>query len=82
MNSSSSITLSGDEDAIDEAENELKAEGTFARKLKVDTAYHSAHMGSYAGPYLASMISCGIQPTQPRQDVRWLGFQVSMKARL
>ena len=68
MNSSSSITLSGDEDAIDEAENELKANGSFARRLKVDTAYHSAHMGSCAGPYLASMISSGIQPTQPRQD--------------
>ena len=74
VNSSSSITLSGDEDAIDEAENELKAEGTFARKLKVDTAYHSAHMASCAGPYLASMISCGIQPTQPRQDVTTTWF--------
>jgi hybrid polyketide synthase/nonribosomal peptide synthetase ACE1 len=46
VNSSSSVTLSGDEDAIDEAERILKAQGTFARKLKVDTAYHSAHMAS------------------------------------
>ncbi len=30
VNSSSSVTLSGDEDAIDEAEKALKAEGTFA----------------------------------------------------
>ena len=74
VNSSSSITLSGDEDAIDEAENALKAEGKFARKLKVDTAYHSTHMASCAGPYLASMVSCGIQPTEPRQDVTTTWF--------
>ncbi len=74
VNSSSSVTLSGDEDAIDEAEKALKAEGTFARKLKVDTAYHSAHMTSCAGPYLASLASCGIQPTQPRQGVTTTWF--------
>lgn len=68
VNSSSSVTLSGDEDAIDEAEKALKAEGTFARKLKVDTAYHSTHMASCAGPYLASLASCGIQSTQPHQS--------------
>jgi acyl transferase domain-containing protein/phospholipid N-methyltransferase/NADP-dependent 3-hydroxy acid dehydrogenase YdfG len=65
VNSSSSITLSGDEDAIDEAEAEFKAQGTFARKLKVDTAYHSAHMTSCAGPYLTSLANCGVQPIQP-----------------
>jgi len=74
VNSSSSVTLSGDEDAIDEAEKALKAEGTFARKLKVDTAYHSAHMASCAGPYLASLASCGIQPTQPGQGVTTTWF--------
>lgn len=67
VNSSSSVTLSGDESAIDEAEKALKAEGTFARKLKVDTAYHSAHMASCAEPYLASLASCGIQTIQPSQ---------------
>ncbi len=74
VNSSSSLTLSGDEDAIDEAEKALKAEGTFARKFKVDTAYHSAHMASCAGPYLASLASSGIQPTQPRQGVTTTWF--------
>ena len=74
VNSSSSVTLSGDEDAIDEAEKALKSEGTFARKLKVDTAYHSAHMASCAGPYLVSLASCGIQPTQPRQGVTTTWF--------
>jgi hybrid polyketide synthase/nonribosomal peptide synthetase ACE1 len=68
VNSNSSITLSGDEDAIDEAEAALKAEGTFARKLKVDTAYHSAHMLSCADAYLVSLASCDINYLQPAKD--------------
>ncbi|OTB01644.1 hypothetical protein M426DRAFT_212039 [Hypoxylon sp. CI-4A] len=59
VNSSSSVTLSGDEDAVDEAEKFFKSRNTFARKLKVDTAYHSAHMDTSAGPYLASMENVG-----------------------
>ncbi|CAG8226110.1 unnamed protein product [Penicillium salamii] len=62
INSSSSVTLSGDEDAIDAAESLLKAKGMFARKLKVDTAYHSAHMASCADPYYDSLQKCNIQP--------------------
>lgn len=62
VNSGSSVTLSGDEDAVDEAEQILKAQGTFARKLKVDTAYHSSHMSTCAAPYLTSLEACGVQP--------------------
>lgn len=62
VNSDSSVTLSGDEDAIDEAQQALSIEGTFARKLKVDTAYHSPHMDACARPYLASLEGCGIAP--------------------
>lgn len=54
-NSPSSITLSGDEDAIASALEIFQDEGIFARRLKVDTAYHSNHMLPCAGPYLASM---------------------------
>lgn len=61
VNSASSVTLSGDEDAVDEAEQILKAQGTFARKLKVDTAYHSAHMSPCAAPYLESLDACGVK---------------------
>jgi acyl transferase domain-containing protein/SAM-dependent methyltransferase/NADP-dependent 3-hydroxy acid dehydrogenase YdfG len=74
VNSGSSITLSGDEDAVEEAEQVFKAQGIFARKLKVDTAYHSAHMASCAGPYLASLESCGVQPTLPREDATTVWF--------
>ncbi|KAK4232439.1 polyketide synthase [Podospora fimiseda] len=61
VNSASSITLSGDEDAVDEAERLLKAQGIFARKLKVDTAYHSEHMKTCAGPYLGSLNNCKVK---------------------
>lgn len=68
VNSSSSVTLSGDEDAINEAEEVLNVQGTFARKLKVDTAYHSAHMTPCAEPYLASLEACQVVFTQPQDD--------------
>ena len=60
VNSPSSVTISGDATAIDELEALLKKEGTFARKLKVETAYHSSHMEIISEPYLLSMR--GIQP--------------------
>ena len=41
VNSSSSVTISGDSDAIAEAQKVLVEEKKFARALKVDTAYHS-----------------------------------------
>ncbi|RYP60584.1 hypothetical protein DL770_009960 [Monosporascus sp. CRB-9-2] len=74
VNSSSSVTLSGDEDAIDEAEQILKAQGTFARKLKVDKAYHSAHMASCARPYLASLDGGGVRPSSPLEDASTIWF--------
>ncbi|KAL7782699.1 BcPKS5, polyketide synthase [Trichoderma afarasin] len=58
-NSLTSITLSGDEDAIDEAVAIFKDEGKFARRLQVDTAYHSAHMKPCAEPYLAGLARAG-----------------------
>ncbi|RKK07595.1 Polyketide synthase-nonribosomal peptide synthetase [Fusarium oxysporum f. sp. cepae] len=58
-NSLTSITLSGDEDAIDEAVDIFKDEGKFARRLQVDTAYHSTHMRPCAEPYLAGLRRAG-----------------------
>lgn len=57
-NSSSSVTLSGDITAVEEALEIFKEEGKFARQLKVDTAYHSAHMLACAPAYLSSLESC------------------------
>ncbi|KUI64258.1 Nonribosomal peptide synthetase 14 [Cytospora mali] len=61
-NSRSSVTLSGDADAIHEAKELFDERKTFAKILKVETAYHSHHMGSCAMPYLESLRRCQIQP--------------------
>nr|KMM71000.1 lovastatin nonaketide synthase [Coccidioides posadasii RMSCC 3488] len=51
INSPSSTTVAGDIAAIEELETLLKAEGLFARRLRVDTAYHSHHMEPVAEDY-------------------------------
>ncbi|KAF4502344.1 Nonribosomal peptide synthetase 14 [Fusarium agapanthi] len=69
-NSLTSITLSGDEDAIDEALEILKDEGKFARRLLVDTAYHSTHMRPCAQPYLAGLKRAGYT-VEEGNDTLW-----------
>ncbi|EXM19870.1 hypothetical protein FOTG_12105 [Fusarium oxysporum f. sp. vasinfectum 25433] len=61
VNAPSSVTLSGDEDAIEEAIAVFQDEGKFARRLKVDTAYHSSHMQAAAGPYLEALQRSGVR---------------------
>ncbi|TVY92322.1 Reducing polyketide synthase [Lachnellula willkommii] len=51
INSPSSITASGDEQAIDELQNLIEHKQMFNRKLRVDTAYHSHHMNHVAEEY-------------------------------
>lgn len=51
VNSSSSVTLSGDLEAIGELFFELKGQGIFARKLQVAQAFHSHHMKPLAPAY-------------------------------
>ena len=63
VNSPSSVTLSGDVDAINQLETIISADGKFARKLKVTTAYHSPHMKEVSPSYL-EMIG-EITPKQP-----------------
>ncbi|KAH7043968.1 polyketide synthase [Macrophomina phaseolina] len=60
-NAASSVTLSGDEDAIDQAEEIFKDESKFARKLRVDTAYHSFHMIPCSEPYKKALDGCGVE---------------------
>ncbi|RYP73786.1 hypothetical protein DL770_007712 [Monosporascus sp. CRB-9-2] len=54
-NSASSITISGDEDAIIEMVDIFEDENKFVRRLRVDKAYHSHHMVPCSQPYLDSM---------------------------
>ena len=55
INSPTSITASGDVPAVEELETILKKDNIFARRLKVDAAYHSHHMQPIADPYLVWM---------------------------
>lgn len=70
-NAPSSVTLSGDADAVKALQAELAAEKKFARLLVVDTAYHSAHMEKPAAQYMADLAGCGIEPRQ-RSSTVWV----------
>jgi acyl transferase domain-containing protein len=61
VNSSSNVTLSGDEDAIEELRAVLSDENRFNRRLKVDQAYHSKHMLPCSEPYVESLRRAGIK---------------------
>lgn len=52
LNSPSSTTASGDAAAVEELESLLKQDDIFARRLKINAAYHSHHMQVLAAPYL------------------------------
>ena len=64
VNSPSSVTLSGDTSGIEEMHVLLKEAGIFARKLKVDTAYHSPHMEIISVPYLEAMRDILMRPAR------------------
>ncbi|PVH85769.1 BcPKS8, polyketide synthase [Cadophora sp. DSE1049] len=51
FNSPSSLTISGDEPALDELQALIEAKQLFNRKLQVDVAYHSHHMKLVADEY-------------------------------
>ena len=72
-NAPSSVTLSGDSKVILEAKEVLDQQGTFARVLKVNKAYHSHHMLPCAEAYLECLGRCAIQPqrTSVEGDCTW-----------
>lgn len=71
-NSSASVTLSGDADAIEHAKLIFEDEQKFARALKVDTAYHSHHMQPCSEPYIRALEACDIQvQTPPESACKW-----------
>ncbi|KAL4910013.1 hypothetical protein BDW74DRAFT_186292 [Aspergillus multicolor] len=65
-NSSSNVTLSGDAEAVHQAQFILEDEKKFARLLKVDTAYHSYHMQPCAEPYVDAMKRAGVRVLKPQ----------------
>ncbi|KAJ6021109.1 lovastatin nonaketide synthase, partial [Penicillium herquei] len=70
QNSPSSITLSGDEEAVVEAVAIYQDEGRFARQLKVDTAYHSAHVAPCAEAYRKALELCELDAPSPT-ETKW-----------
>lgn len=70
VNSSSSITISGDKSAIEELRDILHDEKKFARILKVDKAYHSHHMLPCSADYRRSIQNLDIEVHQPSK-IRW-----------
>ncbi|GKT50422.1 lovastatin nonaketide synthase mokA [Colletotrichum spaethianum] len=54
-NAPTSVTLSGDADALQHVEAILKDEGKFARFLRVDKAYHSHHMAPCSDTYTKAL---------------------------
>lgn len=66
INSPSSLTLSGDLDAIKELKGTLTQQKLFARSLVVEQAYHSHHMLSFSDVYLQAMEGYAhLAPAQP-----------------
>jgi hybrid polyketide synthase/nonribosomal peptide synthetase ACE1 len=61
VNSPISVTLSGDEDAIEEMKIVFEDEHKFVRRLKVDKAYHSHHMVPCSAADLQSLNALDIQ---------------------
>jgi len=71
-NSPTSVTLSGDVDAVNLAQAVFEDEAKFARILKVDTAYHSAHMQPCSGPYLKALREAEVRLLVPDANLpRW-----------
>ncbi|KAJ2905390.1 hypothetical protein MKZ38_005488 [Zalerion maritima] len=78
-NAPSTVTLSGDKDAIGEAKKLLDEKQTFARQLLVDTAYHSHHMKPCAEPYLGSLKACTLEPLQGNSTCTWYSSVIRAK---
>lgn len=69
VNSPASTTLSGDEPAIDYIQDMLVTGGVFARKLKVETAYHSHHMEKVAAAYSQSLKE--LNSSEAQEDIKF-----------
>ncbi|KAL8701231.1 MAG: hypothetical protein Q9224_000596 [Gallowayella concinna] len=78
-NSPSTVTLSGDADAIEEAKVIFEEEKKFARLLKVEKAYHSHHMLPCSDAYVEALRSCHIQPRNPNHGCQWFSSTIPGK---
>ena len=63
INSPSNVTLSGESSALETIQLVLEERSIFARRLKVDVAYHSSYMHSCSAEYASSI--AGLEYTEP-----------------
>lgn len=70
INSPTSVTLSGDEPAIKQVQDDLEGDGIFNRLLQVDIAYHSYHMDVVRDGYIRAMED--LRPLKSNGDVRMI----------
>ncbi|KAI0490980.1 hypothetical protein F4859DRAFT_520593 [Xylaria cf. heliscus] len=61
INSPTSVTVSGDVDALARISLVMDDEKKFCRLLRVDRAYHSHHMLPSMGPYVKALQDCGLR---------------------
>ncbi|TGJ81686.1 hypothetical protein E0Z10_g7081 [Xylaria hypoxylon] len=66
INSPTSITLSGDADAVERIRMIFEDEGKFSRILHVDQAYHSSHMMRCSKEYLCALQGLNIESKQAK----------------
>ncbi|RYP90585.1 hypothetical protein DL770_003295 [Monosporascus sp. CRB-9-2] len=85
-NSATSVTLSGDADAVQEAQALFGEEKRPAKLLRVDRAYHSHHMRPSVEPYIRSLRACNVQAGSGLPDCVWISSvtqdRVTAKAHL
>ncbi|KAI3397078.1 hypothetical protein diail_11220 [Diaporthe ilicicola] len=83
VNSPSSVTLSGDVESLESLRAVLDERKVFARRLKVEMAYHSSHMNRVMDHYLSTISD--IEPLPAREDQGTMvssvtGFEISPEA--
>ncbi|KAL4798426.1 hypothetical protein BDV19DRAFT_386313 [Aspergillus venezuelensis] len=67
VNSPVSVTVSGDRTGLDQLEGLLATDNVFARRLKVNAAYHSHHMLPIAEPY-GEALARWVKPLPEQED--------------
>lgn len=83
VNSPSSVTLSGDVDSLEALRAVLDERKVFARRLKVEMAYHSSHMNKVMDHYLSTISD--VEPLPSREDQGLMvssvtGYEISPEA--
>lgn len=68
VNSPSSVTLSGDVDTLEQLRAIFDERKVFARRLKVEMAYHSRHMNRVFGTYSESIADLEPIPRKSNED--------------